>query len=38
MDNRKNIKLPQEAFERLKERKPHGVTWEYYLLSILEED
>jgi hypothetical protein len=37
-DDRRNIKLNSEAFERLKEQKPDGVTWDYYLLSMLEED
>jgi len=35
-DDRRNLKLHSEAFERLKEQKPDGVTWDYYLLSMLE--
>lgn len=38
MDERRNIKLNSEAFEQLKANKPKGVTWDYYLLSMLEAD
>lgn len=36
MDERRNIKLHSEAFDKLKANKPAGVTWDYYLLSMLE--
>ena len=28
---RKNIKIDEETFDQLKERKPKGVTWDYFL-------
>lgn len=34
MSDRKNIKLSQVDYERLKEDKPEGVTWGYYLTEI----
>lgn len=30
-DNRKNLKIDPETFEALKDSKPPGVTWDYYL-------
>ena len=33
-DNRRNIKVSQEAFDELKDDKPTGVTWEYYLTEL----
>ncbi len=29
--SRKNIKVDEDTFDKLKERKPKGVTWDYYL-------
>lgn len=34
MTSRKNIKVSPEAFTRLEDEKPDGVTWEYYLTEI----
>lgn len=31
---RKSIKVNEETFEQLKDEKPDGVTWGYYLLEI----
>jgi len=33
-DNRANIKVDRETFDRLKDDKPDGVTWDYYLTQI----
>jgi len=33
-DERKNIKVGEETFESLKENKPDGWTWDYYLESL----
>ena len=33
-DSRKNIKVSEDEYERLKEQKPEGVTWGYYLTEI----
>lgn len=33
-DSRKNIKVSESTFEELKEEKPDGVTWDYYLTEI----
>jgi len=33
-DYRANIKLPQDAFDKLKADKPDGVTWKYYLVEL----
>jgi hypothetical protein len=30
-DNRKNIKVHDDTFTMLKDDKPDGVTWDYYL-------
>lgn len=30
-DDRKNIKIPQDRFKELKDGKPEGMTWGYYL-------
>lgn len=34
MSGRKNIKVSEEAFQQLKDEKPEGVTWDYYLTEI----
>lgn len=34
MSGRKNIKVSQETFEKLKADKPDGVTWDYYLTEV----
>lgn len=34
MTERKNIKVSEETFEELKEEKPGGVTWDYYLTEV----
>jgi len=31
---RKNIKVSEDTFEQLKEEKPKGVTWDYYLTEV----
>ena len=33
-DERKNIKVDPETFDALKESKPEGVTWDYYLREL----
>jgi hypothetical protein len=33
---RKNIKVTEETFEKLKAGKPDGVTWDYYLTGLLD--
>jgi len=30
-DGRKNLKISEDTFSILKESKPEGVTWDYYL-------
>lgn len=30
-DNRRNIKVDEETFQKLKEDKPEGVNWSFYL-------
>jgi len=32
-DSRANIKVPRDAFQQLKENKPDGMTWRYYLVE-----
>lgn len=32
-DTRKNIKLKQDTFDKLKDEKPDMMTWGYYLLE-----
>jgi len=34
MSGRANIKVSTAEFERLKDEKPEGVTWGYYLTEI----
>jgi len=34
MSGRKNIKVSEETFDKLKEEKPDGVTWDYYLTEV----
>ena len=34
MGDRRNIKVSSEAFEQLKDEKPEGTTWSYYLTKI----
>lgn len=34
MTERKNIPVSKERFEQLKEEKPDGVNWGYYLVEI----
>jgi len=34
MSDRRNIKVQQAEFERLKTDKPDGVSWGYYLTEI----
>ena len=31
---RKNLKLSEQTFNELKEDKPSGVTWDYYLTAL----
>jgi len=33
-DTRINLKLHEETFEQLKDDKPSGVTWDFYLLAL----
>lgn len=33
-DDRRNIKVSQDRFDQLKEEKPEGVNWGYYLTEI----
>lgn len=33
-DDRKNIKVDEDTFDTLKESKPRGVTWDYYLRDL----
>ena len=33
-DNRRNIKVSQEAFDELKDDKPEQVNWSYYLTEL----
>lgn len=33
-DDRKNLKVSEDTFEVLKESKPGGVTWDYYLREL----
>jgi len=33
-DDRANIKVDRDTFQALKDDKPSGVTWDYYLLQI----
>ena len=37
-DNRKNIKVGEKTFETLKSEKPEGVTWDYFLMNLVEEN
>jgi len=32
--SRRNLKVTDEAFEQLKDEKPDGATWSYYLTEI----
>jgi len=34
MPDRKNIKVPEPLFLALRDDKPDGVTWDYYLTEI----
>ncbi len=33
--SRKNIKVSEETFEKLRERKPEGVTWDYWFQTVV---
>ena len=33
-DGRKNLKISEDTFEALKDSKPDGVTWDYYLRDL----
>jgi len=35
MSDRKNIKVSEETFEKLRERKPSGVTWDYWFQTVV---
>jgi hypothetical protein len=37
MEPRRNIKLHSDIFEKLRDNKPRGVTWDYYIMSLIEE-
>lgn len=37
VDERKNIKIPRELFERLEQAKPDHDTWEQFLEKLLKE-
>ena len=32
--SRRNLKVSEDAFEQLKDEKPDGVNWSYYLTEI----
>ena len=34
MADRRNLKVSDKAFQQLKDEKPEGVTWSYYLTEI----
>ena len=33
-DDRKNLKISEETYRELKDGKPDGVTWDYYLQNL----
>lgn len=37
MTDRKNLKISPETFDLLKDDKPDGVTWDYYLQQLVDD-